>query len=144
MVLEVDEINDLGGASVVLVIGVNDSVDPSAAENLAAPPPACAGREAGNVVEFKRSMDAGYTVCRTSNFPGNSQMLFSNAKQRRKDIFRTFWQKWPPDVSRRQPGHIRMSLQCTPINWKGAIWTVDMDPGTPESTLSSGFWCTGR
>ncbi|WP_026556289.1 Re/Si-specific NAD(P)(+) transhydrogenase subunit beta [Arthrobacter sp. 35W] len=93
IVLEMDEINeDLAGTSVVLVIGANDTVNPSAAEDPSSPiagMPVLRVWEAENVVVFKRSMAAGYAgVPNPLFFRDNSQMLFGDAKQRVEDILR--------------------------------------------------------
>jgi NAD(P) transhydrogenase subunit beta len=90
-----DEINEhLGGTSVVLVIGANDTVNPAAAEDPGSPiagMPVLRVWEAENVVVFKRSMAAGYAgVQNPLFFRDNSQMLFGDAKQRVEDILRAF------------------------------------------------------
>jgi NAD(P) transhydrogenase subunit beta len=95
IVLEMDEINDdLGDTSVVLVIGANDTVNPSAAEDPGSPiagMPVLRVWEAENVVVFKRSMAAGYAGVQNPLFyRDNSQMLFGDAKQRVEDILRAF------------------------------------------------------
>ena len=95
IVLEMDEINeDLDRTSVVLVIGANDTVNPSAAEDPGSPiagMPVLRVWEAENVVVFKRSMAAGYAgVQNPLFFRDNSQMLFGDAKQRVEDILRAF------------------------------------------------------
>jgi NAD(P) transhydrogenase subunit beta len=95
IVLEMDEINDdLGDTSVVLVIGANDTVNPSAAEDPSSPiagMPVLRVWEAENVVVFKRSMAAGYAGVQNPLFyRDNSQMLFGDAKQRVEDILRAF------------------------------------------------------
>ncbi|WP_258060930.1 Re/Si-specific NAD(P)(+) transhydrogenase subunit beta [Arthrobacter sp. 4R501] len=95
IVLEMDEINDdLGDTSVVLVIGANDTVNPSAAEDPSSPiagMPVLKVWEAENVVVFKRSMAAGYAGVQNPLFyRDNSQMLFGDAKQRVEDILRAF------------------------------------------------------
>ena len=69
IVLEMDEINgDLADTDVVLVIGANDTVNPSAAEDPTSPiagMPVIEVWKARNVVVFKRSMATGYAGCRT-------------------------------------------------------------------------------
>jgi NAD(P) transhydrogenase subunit beta len=95
IVLEMDEINDdIGGTSVVLVIGANDTVNPAAAEDPSSPiagMPVLRVWEAENVIVFKRSMAAGYAgVQNPLFFRDNSQMLFGDAKQRVEDILRAF------------------------------------------------------
>ncbi|MGW4024693.1 Re/Si-specific NAD(P)(+) transhydrogenase subunit beta [Streptomyces sp. NPDC005009] len=91
IVLEMDEINDeLADTDVVLVIGANDTVNPSAAEDPDSPiagMPVLRVWEAGNVVVFKRSMAAGYAgVQNPLFFRENSQMLFGDAKTRVDEI----------------------------------------------------------
>ncbi|MGM7775765.1 Re/Si-specific NAD(P)(+) transhydrogenase subunit beta [Arthrobacter sp. KNU-44] len=93
IVLEMDEINDdLNGTSVVLVIGANDTVNPSAAEDPGSPiagMPVLRVWEAENVIVFKRSMAAGYAGVQNPLFyRENSQMLFGDAKQRVEDILK--------------------------------------------------------
>src|SRR6476620_3538067 len=95
IVLEMDEINDdLGDTSVVLVIGANDTVNPSAAEDPGSPiagMPVLRVWEAENVIVFKRSMAAGYAGVQNPLFyRDNSQMLFGDAKQRVEDILKAF------------------------------------------------------
>jgi NAD(P) transhydrogenase subunit beta len=95
IVLEMDEINDdLGDTSVVLVIGANDTVNPSAAEDPGSPiagMPVLRVWEAENVIVFKRSMAAGYAGVQNPLFyRDNSQMLFGDAKTRVEDILRAF------------------------------------------------------
>lgn len=95
IVLEMDEINDdLSDTSVVLVIGANDTVNPSAAEDPGSPiagMPVLKVWEAENVIVFKRSMAAGYAGVQNPLFyRENSQMLFGDAKQRVEDILRAF------------------------------------------------------
>jgi NAD(P) transhydrogenase subunit beta len=91
IVLEMDEINDdLADTDVVLVIGANDTVNPSAAEDPGSPiagMPVLRVWESKNVVVFKRSMAAGYAgVQNPLFFRENSAMLFGDAKQRVQDI----------------------------------------------------------
>lgn len=93
IVLEMDEINDdLAQTSVVLVIGANDTVNPSAAEDPSSPiagMPVVRAWEARQVVVFKRSMASGYAgVENPLFFRENTQMLFGDAKQRVEDILR--------------------------------------------------------
>jgi H+-translocating NAD(P) transhydrogenase subunit beta len=95
IVLEMDEINDdLGDTSVVLVIGANDTVNPSAAEDPSSPiagMPVLRVWEAENVIVFKRSMAAGYAGVQNPLFyRDNSQMLFGDAKARVEDILKAF------------------------------------------------------
>src|SRR5918998_254635 len=93
VVLEMDEINDdLADTDVVLVIGANDTVNPSAAEDPASPiagMPVLKVWEAGEVVVFKRSMNTGYAgVQNPLFFRDNSRMLFGDARERVEDILR--------------------------------------------------------
>ncbi len=93
VVLEMDEINDdLAGTDVVLVIGANDTVNPSATEDPGSPiagMPVLRVWEARHVVVFKRSMNTGYAgVQNPLFFRENSQMLFGDARERVEDILR--------------------------------------------------------
>lgn len=93
IVLEMDEINDdFADTSVVLVIGANDTVNPSAAEDPGSPiagMPVLRVWEAHDVIVFKRSMAAGYAgVQNPLFFRDNSQMLFGDAKERVEDILK--------------------------------------------------------
>jgi NAD(P) transhydrogenase subunit beta len=88
-----DEINgDLAHTDVVLVIGANDTVNPSAAEDPGSPiagMPVLEVWKARNVVVFKRSMATGYAgVQNPLFFKENSQMLFGDAKERVEDIIK--------------------------------------------------------
>ncbi|MGH3862843.1 Re/Si-specific NAD(P)(+) transhydrogenase subunit beta [Actinokineospora sp.] len=91
IVLEKAEINDdFDAPAVVLVIGANDTVNPSAAEDPASPiagMPVLKVWEADNVIVFKRSMASGYAgVQNPLFFRENSAMLFGDAKDRVGDI----------------------------------------------------------
>ncbi|WP_267714490.1 Re/Si-specific NAD(P)(+) transhydrogenase subunit beta [Streptomyces sp. CoH17] len=93
IVLEMDEINDdFADTSVVLVIGANDTVNPSAAEDPASPiagMPVLRVWEAERVVVFKRSMASGYAgVQNPLFFRDNSSMLFGDAKRSVEEILR--------------------------------------------------------
>lgn len=93
VVLEMDEINDdLGETDVVLVIGANDTVNPSAIDDPSSPiagMPVLEVWNAGQVVIFKRSMNTGYAgVQNPLFFRENSAMLFGDAKERVQDILR--------------------------------------------------------
>lgn len=93
IVLEMDEVNpDLPGTDVVLVIGANDTVNPSAAEDPGSPiagMPVLEVWKARHVVVFKRSMATGYAgVQNPLFFKENSQMLFGDAKERVEDIIK--------------------------------------------------------
>ncbi|TKJ32845.1 Re/Si-specific NAD(P)(+) transhydrogenase subunit beta [Blastococcus sp. CCUG 61487] len=94
VVLEMDEINDdLAATSVVLVIGANDTVNPSASEDPGSPiagMPVLRVWEAERVVVFKRSMNTGYAgVQNPLFFRDNSRMLFGDARERVEDILRS-------------------------------------------------------
>lgn len=91
IVLEMDEINDdFAETDVVLVIGANDTVNPSAADDPSSPiagMPVLEVWNARDVIVFKRSLAAGYAgVQNPLFFRDNSQMLFGDAKQRVDDI----------------------------------------------------------
>ncbi|WP_270889831.1 Re/Si-specific NAD(P)(+) transhydrogenase subunit beta [Pedococcus sp. 5OH_020] len=93
IVLEMDEVNpDLPGTDVVLVIGANDTVNPSAAEEPSSPiagMPVIEVWKARTVVVFKRSMATGYAgVQNPLFFKENAQMLFGDAKDRVEDIIK--------------------------------------------------------
>jgi H+-translocating NAD(P) transhydrogenase subunit beta len=88
-----DEINDdFPETDVVLVIGANDTVNPSAAEDPASPiagMPVLHVWESKNVIVFKRSMATGYAgVQNPLFFRENTQMLFGDAKERVEDILK--------------------------------------------------------
>ncbi len=92
IVLEMDEINDdFADTSVVLVIGANDTVNPSSSEpgSPIEGMPVLHVWEASDVIIFKRSMAPGYAgVQNPLFFRENSQMLFGDAKERVEDILR--------------------------------------------------------
>lgn len=93
IVLEMDEINDdLSATDVVLVIGANDTVNPSALDDPSSPiagMPVLEVWNAGQVVVFKRSMATGYAgVQNPLFFKENSCMLFGDCKERVDDIIR--------------------------------------------------------
>ncbi|WP_217168950.1 Re/Si-specific NAD(P)(+) transhydrogenase subunit beta [Streptomyces sp. AC512_CC834] len=93
IVLEMDEINDdFAHTSVVLVIGANDTVNPSATDDPSSPiagMPVLRVWEAEQVIVFKRSMASGYAgVQNPLFFRENSGMLFGDAKQSVEEILR--------------------------------------------------------
>jgi len=95
IVLEMDEINDdLKETDVVLVIGANDTVNPSAEDDPSSPiagMPVIQVWHAKEVVIFKRSMAPGYAgVQNPLFFKDNTQMLFGDAKDRVEDILKHF------------------------------------------------------
>jgi len=93
IVLEMDEINeDLAQTDVVLVIGANDTVNPSAEDDPGSPiagMPVIQVWHAKEVIIFKRSMAPGYAgVQNPLFFKDNSAMLFGDAKDRVEDILK--------------------------------------------------------
>ncbi|MEM1367767.1 MAG: NAD(P)(+) transhydrogenase (Re/Si-specific) subunit beta [Cyanobacteria bacterium P01_H01_bin.15] len=85
IVLEMDEINpDLPQTDVVLVVGANDTVNPSAAEDPESPiagMPVLEVWKASQVVVLKRSLGSGYAgVANPLFYKENTQMLFGDAK----------------------------------------------------------------
>jgi len=93
IVLEMDEINDdLANTDVVLVIGANDTVNPSAEDDPSSPiagMPVIQVWHAKEVIVFKRSMAPGYAgVQNPLFFKQNSAMLFGDAKDRVEDILK--------------------------------------------------------
>ena len=95
IVLEMDEINDdFPETDVVLVIGANDTVNPSAETDPNSPiagMPVLKVWNAKQVIVFKRSMNAGYAgVQNPLFFNENSRMLFGDAKDSVDAINRGF------------------------------------------------------
>jgi NAD(P) transhydrogenase subunit beta len=85
IVLEMDEINDdFKKTDTVLVIGANDTVNPSALENPSSPiagMPVLEVWNSQNVIVFKRSMRTGYAgVQKPLFFKDNTYMCFGDAK----------------------------------------------------------------
>ena len=85
IVFEMDEINDdLPQVDVLLVVGANDIVNPSALEDSSSPiagMPVIEAWKAKSVVALKRSMAAGYSgVENPLYFKDNTDMLFGDAK----------------------------------------------------------------
>ncbi|MBT8145061.1 MAG: Re/Si-specific NAD(P)(+) transhydrogenase subunit beta [Gammaproteobacteria bacterium] len=93
IVLEMDEINeDFADTDVVLVIGANDIVNPSALEDPEGPiagMPVLEVWHAGTVVVLKRSMATGYAgVQNPLFFRDNTRMLFGDARDSIDNVFR--------------------------------------------------------
>ncbi len=92
IVFEMDEINDgLPEVDVLLVVGANDIVNPSALEDSNSPiagMPVIEAWNAKSVVALKRSMAAGYSgVENPLYFKDNTNMLFGDAKDTLSGVF---------------------------------------------------------
>ena len=92
IVFEMDEINDdLPNVDVLLVVGANDIVNPSALEDSSSPiagMPVIEAWNAKSVVALKRSMAAGYSgVENPLYFKDNANMLFGDAKDTLSSVF---------------------------------------------------------
>jgi NAD(P) transhydrogenase subunit beta len=98
IVLEMDEINeDFPDTDMVLVIGANDTVNPSAMEDPASPiagMPVLEVWKANQVVVLKRSMASGYAgVDNPLFYKENTNMLFGDARQNVEAIRNALGQK---------------------------------------------------
>ena len=92
IVFEMDEINDdLPEVDLLLVVGANDIVNPSALEDSSSPiagMPVIEAWNAKSVVSLKRSMAAGYSgVENPLYFKDNTDMLFGDAKDSLSAVF---------------------------------------------------------
>jgi NAD(P) transhydrogenase subunit beta len=92
IVFEMDEINDdLPDVDVLLVVGANDIVNPSALEDSSSPiagMPVIEAWNAKSVVALKRSMASGYSgVENPLYFKDNTNMLFGDAKDTLSAVF---------------------------------------------------------
>ena len=92
IVFEMDEVNeDLPNVDILLVVGANDIVNPSALEDSSSPiagMPVIEAWNAKSVVALKRSMAAGYSgVENPLYFKDNTNMLFGDAKETLTAVF---------------------------------------------------------
>ncbi|QJC29386.1 Re/Si-specific NAD(P)(+) transhydrogenase subunit beta [Enterobacteriaceae endosymbiont of Plateumaris pusilla] len=86
IILEMDEINkDFSNTDTVLIIGANDTVNPSAQDDKNSPisgMPVLEAWKAKNIIIFKRSMNYGYSgITNPLFYKDNSYMLFGDAKE---------------------------------------------------------------
>ncbi|QJC29828.1 Re/Si-specific NAD(P)(+) transhydrogenase subunit beta [Enterobacteriaceae endosymbiont of Plateumaris sericea] len=86
IILEMDEINkDFSNTDTVLIIGANDTVNPSAQDDKNSPisgMPVLEAWKAKNIIIFKRSMNYGYSgITNPLFYKENSYMLFGDAKE---------------------------------------------------------------
>ena len=89
---EMDEVNDeLPEVDLLMVVGANDIVNPSALEDSSSPiagMPVIEAWKAKSVVALKRSMAAGYSgVENPLYFKDNTNMLFGDAKDTLTAVF---------------------------------------------------------
>ena len=92
IVFEMDEVNeDLPDVDILMVVGANDIVNPSALEDSSSPiagMPVIEAWKAKSVVALKRSMAAGYSgVENPLYFKENTNMLFGDAKDTLSAVF---------------------------------------------------------
>jgi H+-translocating NAD(P) transhydrogenase subunit beta len=111
IVLEMDEINeDFPKTNVVLVIGANDTVNPSALEDpqsLIAGMPVLEVWQAGTVIVMKRSMASGYAGVENPLFyKENTRMLFGDAKKNLDAIVAKITQLNEESADLRQPAKV--------------------------------------
>ncbi|NJM69839.1 MAG: Re/Si-specific NAD(P)(+) transhydrogenase subunit beta [Scytonema sp. RU_4_4] len=114
IVLEMDEINeDFSKTDVVLVIGANDTVNPSALEDPNSPiagMPVMEVWKSNTVVVMKRSMASGYAGVENPLFyKHNTRMLFGDAKKNVDAIVGKLAQHSEESVELRQPKEVVLS-----------------------------------
>ncbi len=100
LVLEMDEINDdFPNTDMVLVIGANDIVNPSALDDPGSPiygMPVLQAWKSGQVIILKRSMGSGYSgIDNPLFYKDNSAMLFGDAKTSVEDILQQLRHRIP-------------------------------------------------